>query len=77
MNQETLGLIRDKLVSIDRHLERLTEVIEKHEERDARYWQKIDAQDGQISLLKWMFSGAIAAGIAGVGSWLMTKLGLS
>lgn len=76
MNQEIIGLIRDKLTSIDNRLERLTRMIEEHEERDAEYWKKIDRQDGQILLLKWMFSGAVTAGIAGVGSWVMTKLGM-
>jgi hypothetical protein len=76
VEHETIGLIRDRLESIDDHLAKLSHSLEQHVDKDSRYWQQIDQQNAQISLLKWMFSGAILAGFTSAGSWLATKFGL-
>lgn len=76
MDQETFELLRARLESIDRNLRDLSADLKVHVGDDRRYWQEIDKQSAQISLLKWMFSGAIASMLAASFSWLATKLGI-
>lgn len=76
MDQELVGMIRDRLESIDNSLRDLSSDLKGHVGEDKKYWQEIDKQNAQISLLKWMFSGAIASMLAASFSWLAAKLGI-
>ena len=76
MEKEVFELLRDKLDSIDASLHDLSVDLKSHVSQDQNYWREIDRQNAQISLLKWLFGGSIAATIAAVFSWMAAKLGI-
>lgn len=72
MDHQLLELMRDRFDRVDSELTKLNDTLALHTAKDERYWTRIDTQEGQISLLKWMGSGlSISAAI----SWLYQKFG--
>lgn len=66
MDEQVVGMIRDSLERIETRCSSIDEKIDEHIKVDAGYWQKIDRQEGALSVWKWIAglgggSGALAA----------------
>ena len=71
MEDHTVNLIRDQLAAINRNIESLHKVIAEHVQKDERYWQRIDEQKGQMSIIAWFLG---IPGVAGFFGWLYNTL---
>ena len=72
MDAYIFKMLTDRLESIDQNVRELVVALKEHSENDAKYWKKIDEQNAQISLLRWLRGGG---GFLLFMSWLKTKLG--
>jgi hypothetical protein len=72
VDDHTIGMIRDSLSRIEANCNGIREDMQAHAEMDSEYWKKIDAMEGQISLIKWL-SGSLS--ISGLGAWLFSHFG--
>ena len=59
MDDTVLALLRDRFDKIDADNKLMLETFTTHAEKDATYWTKIDGQNAQISLVKWL-SGCVS-----------------
>lgn len=74
MNDQLFEMLRDRLDSIDNRLGDIRETLNDHIAKDETYWQKIDVQEGQIDLLKWMFGGTITTTIGAFFAWIVSGI---
>lgn len=72
MDDQVLELMRDQFERLHTELASLNTTLKEHTEMDQKYWQKIDAQEAQISLIKWLGSGLSISGLLG---WLFSHFG--
>ena len=72
MDDQVVDMLRDHLGRIEDTCMGIREDLKSHTEKDAEYWQKIDEQQGQISLIKWL-GGSLS--LSGLGAWLFTNFG--
>ncbi len=69
MDEQVVNMIRDQFKVMNDKVDNLHEVVQAHVEKDERYWARIDQQEGQMTLLKFM----IGPGLAGFFGWLYTQ----
>lgn len=72
MDEHVVGMIRDSLERLEGTCQGIREDMQAHITKDEAYWQKIDQQEGQLSLIKWL-SGGLS--ISGLGAWLFSQFG--
>lgn len=72
MDEQIVDLLRDQFATMNHKIDSLHADVRDHVEKDERYWKKIDTQDGQISMLKWIFGGS---GIfAAISAWFWNRV---
>ena len=54
MDEHIIELLRDRFDRIDQELSVLNSTFVAHTELDAKYWKKIDENEAQFSLIKWL-----------------------
>lgn len=72
MDEQVLELMRDQFERLHQELGALNTTLKDHTDMDRQYWQKIDQQEAQISLIKWVGSGLSVSGLLG---WLFSHFG--
>ena len=72
MDEQLLELMRDRFDRLDNEMTSLNTTLKEHTEMDQRYWQKIDQQEAQISLIKWLGGSISMSGLLG---WLFSHFG--
>ena len=72
MDEQIIDLLRDQFKTMNEKIDSLREDMRGHIEKDELYWGKIDEQQAQLGLIKWLFSGA--SGSAAL-AWLYSKFG--
>ncbi len=72
MDEEIIGLIRDRLDQLQETCEGVRDDIKEHARVDAEYWRKLDAQQGQLDLIKWVGGGL---SLSGLMAWLFGTFG--
>lgn len=72
MEPQLFDMLQARFDKLDEGQARMVDTFEKHTEMDQKYWQKIDAQEAQISLLKWL-TGTV--GGSGLLAWLYQVFG--
>lgn len=72
MDEQLLELMRDRFDRLDTELSSLNVALRDHTKMDEQYWKKIDANEAQISLLKWIGGGVSGSALMG---WLLQKFG--
>jgi hypothetical protein len=74
--RDQFRMIHDKIdfnhTSTNQKIEEVKEAVSSHVEEDRRYWSSIDEQKAQISLIKWLFSGASGSALM---AWVFSKFG--
>lgn len=70
MDEQLLELMRDRFDRLDTELSSLNVALRDHTKMDEQYWKKIDANEAQIGVLKWLFSGVSASGVL---AWIYTN----
>lgn len=70
MDEQLLDMINRRFDSLDDTLKDLNTTMKDHVEKDERYWLKIDQQQAQISLMKWLLGGGAGAALI---AWFIDK----
>lgn len=87
MDNEVVGLIRDRLESIDKQFgalstsvesrfDKLTETLEARHKENQEYHKKVTYHEGQLSTLKWLFGTTTVSWLGAVAAWFQTKFGV-
>ena len=75
MDTQTVELIRDAIkdgfAHTNQKIDELTESFQSHVGKDENYWRKMDEQQAQLRLVKWL--GGTGLGASGV-MWILNKL---
>jgi len=72
MEPEVVRMISGQLQQLHETCQGIRDDMQAHAEKDSTYWQKIDQQEGQISLIKLMAGGLSASGLV---AWLYSNFG--
>ncbi len=72
MDDQIVNLLRDRLEAIDNNVQRVHEAMESHLERDEHYWRKIDEQQAQLGVIKFLGSGVSGSALL---AWLYNHFG--
>jgi hypothetical protein len=72
VDEHVVDMIRDSLNEVKETCQGIRDDLKEHTGKDEKYWSKIDAMEGQISLIKWV-SGGLS--ISGLGAWLFSNFG--
>jgi hypothetical protein len=70
MDEQVLAMMRDRFDSLDETLKTMNASLTTHVEKDERYWLKIDQQQAQISLIRWLCGGGAGAALV---AWIVEK----
>lgn len=74
MDNQLFELINQRSDQQDRVLDEIKGLIRDHTKEDEKYWKKIDIQEGQLSVLKWLFGGTITTAIGSVFAWFVSTM---
>lgn len=72
LNSQIIDFIRDQFADIKSDISSLHDAMQVHVTKDETYWKKIDKQEGQLSVIKYLGG---SAGASGVLAWLWSILG--
>ena len=76
MDEYVFKFIDSKFNEIRQDLHDIKVSLKAHIEKDEHYWRKIDAQEAQLNLIKYLFSGTTIIGILTVGwAWITARIG--
>lgn len=67
-----LELLRDRFNKVDDDLRKIAGDLADHYDKDEHYWNMIDAQQVQLTLIKKGATAVVGTGLLG---WLATKFG--
>ena len=74
MDEQVIEMIRDTIKqgfeNTNERIDAMSKKFDTHVEKDQGYWNKIDVQEGQISLIKGIGSSSI---LAAIGTYLWNK----
>ncbi len=66
MDEQIVDLLRDQFKAVHDKVDNLSRNVQNHVEKSERYWAKLDQQEGQMSVWKWLTT----PGLAGFFAWL-------
>ncbi len=72
MDEQAFQLLMKRFDTVDGTLEEMKSSFNDHVVKDESYWIRLDQQDAQISVFKWISSGLSGSAIA---AWLYEKFG--
>ena len=59
-------MIRDRFNNVDKDNTEMLTCLKDHIQKDEKYWKKIDTQEAQIRLIKWLAGSGLGTAI---GAW--------
>lgn len=72
MDEQAFQLLMKRFDTVDGTLEEMKSSFNDHVVKDESYWIRLDQQDAQISVFKWISSGLSGSAIV---AWLYEKFG--
>jgi hypothetical protein len=63
MDDNILGLLRDRFSKVDRDNAEMLVCLKDHIKKDEEYWKKIDDQHAQIRLVKYLGGSGLGAAV--------------
>ncbi len=72
MDNQAFELLMARFDKLDNTLCEMSTAFDEHVKKDEGYWLRLDQQDAQISVFKWISSGLSGSAIA---AWLYEKFG--
>ena len=63
MDEHIIELLRDRFDRLDGELSVISTTLKEHCENDATYWKKIDANEAQLRVIKWLSSSAAGSAL--------------
>lgn len=72
MDEQIVDLLRDQFKTMNDKIDSLHEDVRSHVQKDERYWGKIDEQQAQIGVIRWLGSGVSGSALL---AWLYSKFG--
>lgn len=67
MDEQIVDLMRDQFKSLSEKIDGVRDSMNEHVAEDRRYWAKIEQQEGQVGLLKFILS---ASGVSAAAAWI-------
>ena len=67
MDEQIIELLRDRFDRLDVELSVISTTLKEHCENDATYWKKIDENEAQLRVIKWLSSSAAGSAVM---AWL-------
>jgi hypothetical protein len=71
MDEQIVDLMRDQFKALSEKIDGVHDAMREHVEEDKRYWNKIEQQEGQVGLLKFVLS---ASGMSAAAAWIYNML---
>lgn len=71
MDEHIVDLMRDQFKALSDKVDGVHDIVKEHVNEDKRYWQKIDQQQGQMSLIKALLG---ASGLSALITWVYNVL---
>lgn len=71
MDEQIVDLMRDQFKALSDKVDGVHDIVKEHVNEDKRYWQKIDQQQGQMSLIKALLG---ASGLSALITWVYNVL---
>lgn len=71
MDEQIVDLMRDQFKNLSEKIDGVAESMQAHVAEDKRYWAKIEQQEGQVGLLKFILS---ASGVSAAAAWIYNVL---
>jgi RNA binding exosome subunit len=59
-----IQMIRDRFSNVDRDNQEMLTCLKEHIKKDEEYWRKIDDQQAQIGVVKWLAGTGILGAVA-------------
>lgn len=70
MDEQIVDLIRDQFKTVHEKIDAIHTDMQAHTAKDERYWSKIDEQQAQLGVIKWLGSGISGSAML---AWLYSK----
>ena len=74
MDQQLFDMLKYRFDQQDEMLQNIHLNLQEHIEKDQVYWKKIDVQEGQVGLLKWLFGGTITTLFGSFVAWIISSI---
>lgn len=74
MDNQLFEMLKDRFDRQDEILGNIERNLSEHTKKDEVYWKKIDVQEGQLSLLKWLFGGTITTLAGSFAAWVIAHI---
>lgn len=71
MDEQIVDLMRDQFRALSEKIDTVHDAMQAHVDEDKKYWAKIDQQEGQVGLLKFILG---ASGLSAAATWLYNVL---
>lgn len=71
MDEQIVDLMRDQFKSLSEKIDTVHDAMQAHVDEDKRYWAKLDQQEGQVGLLKFILG---ASGLSAAATWIYNVL---
>ena len=72
MDEHIVDLIRDQFKAVHDKIDAIHADVREHTQKDERYWSKIDEQQAQIGVIRWLGSGVSGSALL---AWLYHRFG--
>ena len=72
MDHQAFELLMSRFDKLDQTLSNMSESFDQHVIKDEGYWLRLDQQEAQVSVFKWITSGLSGSAII---AWLYAKFG--
>lgn len=72
MDNQAFELLMARFDKLDRTLSDMSEAFDQHVKKDEGYWLRLDQQEAQVNVFKWITSGLSGSAII---AWLYEKFG--
>jgi RNA binding exosome subunit len=72
MDDQAFRLLMSRFDTLDSTLSGMKESFDQHVKKDEGYWLRLDQQEAQVSVFKWITSGLSGSAII---AWLYEKFG--
>lgn len=64
MDEYVIQMIRDRFNQVDRDNQEMLDCVRDHIKKDELYWKKIDRNEANIGLLKWLAGSGLGTATA-------------
>ena len=71
MDEQIVDLMRDQFKALSEKIDGVHDATRAHVDEDKRYWAKIEQQEGQVGMLRFILS---ASGVLAAAAWIYNVL---